>query len=76
MLHFFIKKYKGVILMNYFFDFLLPQLIEYFNNDINIVKDFLPNFIIDKYSNLLLSDNKNNDNIKSDKDIEKAPIFK
>lgn len=62
--------------MNYFFEFLLPQLIEYFNNDINIVKDFLSNIIIDKYSNLLLSDNKNDNNIKSDKDIEKAPIFK
>lgn len=62
--------------MNYFFEFLLPQLIEYFNNDINIVKDFLPNIIIDKYSNLLLSDNKNDDNIKRDKDIENAPIFK
>lgn len=62
--------------MNYFFEFLLPQLIEYFNNDINIVKDFLPNIIIDKYSNLLLSDNKSDDNIKSNKDIKKAPIFK
>lgn len=62
--------------MNYFFEFLLPQLIDYFNNDINIVKVFLPNIIIDKYPELLLSDNKNDDNIKSDKDIEKAPIFK
>lgn len=62
--------------MNYFLEFLLPQLIDYFNNDINIVKDFLPNIIIDKYSNLLLSDNKNDNNIKSDKIIEKAPIFK
>ena len=31
--------------MNYFFKYLLPQLMEYFNNDKETIKEFLPKVI-------------------------------
>lgn len=31
--------------MNYFFKYLLPQLMEYFNNDKESIKEFLPKVI-------------------------------
>ena len=46
MLHFFIK---GVDDMNYFFKFLIPQLMEYFNNDKELLLEFFPKVIGVKY---------------------------
>ena len=46
MLHFFIK---GVDDMNYFFKFLIPQLMEYFNNDKELLFEFFPKVIGVKY---------------------------
>ena len=34
--------------MNYFFKYLLPQLMEYFNNDKETIKEFLPKVIESK----------------------------
>ncbi len=36
--------------MNYFFKFLIPQLLEYFNNDYDILEKFFPKIIIQKYN--------------------------
>ena len=46
--------------MNYFFKFLVPQLLEYFNNNNEAIEKFIPKIILEKYSN-----NKNGAN-KSD----------
>lgn len=35
--------------MNYFFKFLIPQLMEYFNNDKEVLKLFIPKVIDEKY---------------------------
>lgn len=35
--------------MNYFFKYLIPQLLEYFNNDKEILKLVIPQVIKDKY---------------------------
>lgn len=35
--------------MNYFFKYLVPQLLEYFNNDKEILKLFIPKVIDEKY---------------------------
>lgn len=40
--------------MNYFFKFLIPQLIEYFKNDETLVMDFLPNIIVNNINTKLL----------------------
>lgn len=40
--------------INYFFRFLLPQLLEYFNNDKEVVKEFIPKIIEQQCNNLLL----------------------
>ena len=52
--------------MNYFFKYLLPQLMEYFNNDKETIKEFLPKVIEEKCSTLLLENDKeiNNKNEK------------
>lgn len=42
--------------MNYFFKYLIPQLLEYFNNDKEILELFIPKIIEEKV--------KNNTNIK------------
>ena len=44
--------------MNYFFKYLLPQLMEYFNNDKETIKEFLPKVIEEKCSTLLLENDK------------------
>lgn len=35
--------------MNYFFKYLVPQLLEYFNNDKEILKLFIPKAIDEKF---------------------------
>jgi len=35
--------------MNYFFKYLIPQLLEYFNNDKSVLELFIPKIIEDKY---------------------------
>ena len=37
--------------MNYFFKFLIPQLLEYFNNDKELLLEFLPKVIGIEYKN-------------------------
>lgn len=39
--------------MNYFFKFLVPQLLEYFNNDKEILMEFVPKSIVENYKNEL-----------------------
>lgn len=39
--------------MNYFFKFLVPQLLEYFNNDKEILMEFVPKIIVENYKNEL-----------------------
>ena len=34
--------------MNYFFKYLLPQLLEYFNNDNEKLLEFIPQVIVEK----------------------------
>lgn len=51
--------------MNYFFEYLLPQLMEYFNNDKETMKEFLPKIIEEKYFTLLL-ENDNEINNKNE----------
>lgn len=47
--------------MNYFFKYLIPQLLEYFNDDKEILKIFIPKIIEENYKNEL----KNTKNIQS-----------
>lgn len=46
--------------MNYFFKFLVPQLLEYFNNDKEKLLEFIPKIVKGNYKNEL-------ENIKSKK---------
>ena len=47
--------------INYFFKYLLPQLLEYFHNDKEAVKEFIPKIIEQQCNNLLLEyDEKSN----------------
>lgn len=39
--------------MNYFFKYLIPQLLEYFNDDKEILNLFIPKIINEKYKNEL-----------------------
>lgn len=39
--------------MNYFFKFLVPQLLEYFQNDKEVLLEFIPKIIVDNYKNEL-----------------------
>lgn len=39
--------------MNYFFKYLIPQLLEYFNDDKEIIKLFIPKIIEKNYKNEL-----------------------
>lgn len=48
--------------MNYFFKYLIPQLLDYFNNDVEQIKEFIPKIIIQKYENEL------NEYIKSEEE--------
>lgn len=34
--------------MNEFFKQLIPQLLEYFNNDVDSIKEFIPNVLLEK----------------------------
>ena len=43
--------FEGVDNMNYFFKYLIPQLMEYFNNDKELLLEFLPKIIGTKYIN-------------------------
>lgn len=47
--------------MNYFFKFLMPQLMEYFQNDKEFLLEFIPKVIEENYKNKLeIKINKNN----------------
>lgn len=46
--------------MNYFFKFLVPQLLEYFDNDNEKLLEFIPKIVKENYKNEL-------ENIKSKK---------
>ena len=46
--------------MNYFFKFLMPQLMEYFGNDKDILLEFIPKIIEENYKNELESENSKN----------------
>ncbi len=49
--------------MNYFFKFLIPQLMEYFQNDKGILLEFIPKVIKENYKNELeIEINKNRKN--------------
>lgn len=49
--------------MNYFFEFLIPQLMEYFHNDNEILLEFIPKVIEEKYKNELKKEiTKNSEN--------------
>lgn len=37
--------------MNYFFKFLIPQLLEYFNNDKEKLLEFIPKIVEKNYKN-------------------------
>jgi len=50
---------RGVDKMNYFFKYLIPQLLDYFNNDVDSIKEFIPEVIIQNYENTLLECIKN-----------------
>ena len=39
--------------MNSFFKFLIPQLMEYFNDDKTFLREFIPKVIEEKYKNEL-----------------------
>ena len=59
--------------MNYFFKYLLPQLMEYFNNDKETIKEFLPKeflpkVIEEKCSTLLLENDKEINNKNENKE--------
>ncbi len=45
--------------MNSFFKFLIPQLLEYFDNNEDVVKDFLPKIFLEQYKNFLLEYKEN-----------------
>ncbi len=45
--------------MNRFFKFLIPQLLEYFDNNEDVVKDFLPKIFLEQYKNFLLEYKEN-----------------
>lgn len=49
--------------MNYFFKYLISQLLEYFNDDKEVLKFFIPKVIEENYKNEL----KNTKNIQSKK---------
>lgn len=49
--------------MNYFFKFLMPQLMEYFQNDKETLLEFIPKVIEENYKNELeIEINKNSQN--------------
>lgn len=50
--------------MNYFFKFLMPQLLEYFNKDNEKLSKFIPQIVNEKYKNEI-----ENLSIKNDKNI-------
>ena len=37
--------------MNYFFKFLVPQLLEYFDNDKEKLLEFIPKIVLENYKN-------------------------
>ncbi len=57
--------------MNYFFKFLVPQLLEYFNQDKETVKEFIPKVITQKYGNVLLEYHSSNKEMEEQDEIIK-----
>ena len=45
--------------IDYFFKFLIPQLLEYFHNDTDIIDEFIPKIINEYYKKALLESNQN-----------------
>ena len=39
--------------MNYFFKFLVPQLLEYFDNDKEKLLEFIPKIVLENYKNVI-----------------------
>lgn len=58
--------------MNYFFKFLIPQLLEYFDNDKEKLLEFIPKIIKDNYKCEL----ENVIYMKSTKNQENCKMFK
>lgn len=54
--------------MNEFFKFLITQLLEYFNNDIDKLLEFIPKIVCNNYQNELeiikVKNNKNNQTVE------------
>lgn len=59
--------YRGGETINYFFKYLLPQLLEYFDNDKNAVKEFVPKVIEQHYGKLLIKCEENSKEETSNK---------
>ncbi len=57
--------------MNSFFKFLIPQLLEYFDNNENVVKDFLPKIFLEQYKNFLLEYKENREEKDTNETINK-----
>ena len=45
--------------IDYFFKFLIPQLLEYFHNDKEIIDEFIPKVINEYYKKVLPESNQN-----------------
>ncbi len=57
--------------MNNFFKFLIPQLLEYFDNNEDVVKDFLPKIFLEQYKNFLLEYKENREEKDTNETINK-----
>ena len=44
---------RGLKNMNYFFKFLVPQLLEYFDNDKEKLLEFIPKIVLENYKNVI-----------------------
>lgn len=53
--------------MNYFFKFLIPQLMKYFENDKTLVKDFLPSILINNVESQLLIETEERNYLDNEK---------
>ncbi len=57
--------------MNSFFKFLISQLLEYFDNNEDVVKDFLPKVFLEQYKNFLLEYKENREEKDTHETINK-----
>ncbi len=57
--------------MNSFFKFLIPQLLKYFDNNEDVVKDFLPKVFLEQYKNFLLEYKENREEKDTNETINK-----